>query len=247
MRKIAIVFILMIAFDAVPCKNLASFAGTVATITSDNEKALLDAVAKLNKSGGVIYINTPIIRVSSLKTINLSGSIAGGIVGKQQSGGTYPVIDFKPARNNGSTARGFTISGSNQYMKYLIIQNSGDNGIWINGSKNTLDHIITRYNGDTGIQLSDNAVSNTLNYCYSYRNIDVPTFGANADGFAPKLGASKTVFNYCLLGIILMMVGIHMIKKEITLPLFLIYIQPAGIMVIQKFSLVNMIMIINGL
>lgn len=197
MRKIAFVLILMIAFDAVPCKNLASFATTIATITSDNEKALLDAVAKLNKSGGVIYINTPIVRISSTKTINLSGSIAGGIVGQQQSGGTYPVIDFKNARNNGSTARGFTISGSNQYMKYLIIQNSGDNGIWVSGSKNTLDHIITRYNGDSGIQLSDNAVSNTLNYCYSYRNIDVPTFGANADGFAPKLGASKTVFNYC--------------------------------------------------
>ena len=197
MRKIAFVLILMIAFDAVPCKNLASFANTIATITSDNEKALLDAVAKLNKSGGVIYINTPIVRISSTKTINLSGSIAGGIVGQQQSGGTYPVIDFKNARNNGSTARGFTISGSNQYMKYLIIQNSGDNGIWVSGSKNTLDHIITRYNGDSGIQLSDNAVSNTLNYCYSYRNIDVPTFGANADGFAPKLGASKTVFNYC--------------------------------------------------
>ena len=197
MRKIAFVLILMIAFDAVPCKNLASFATTIATITSDNEKALLDAVAKLNKSGGVIYINTPIVRISSTKTINLSGSIAGGIVGQQQSGGTYPVIDFKNARNNGSTARGFTISGSNQYMKYLIIQNSGDNGIWVSGSKNTLDHIITRYNGDSGIQLSDNAVSNTLNYCYSYRNIDVPTYGANADGFAPKLGASKTVFNYC--------------------------------------------------
>lgn len=82
-------------------------------------------------------------------------------------------------------------------MKFLVIQKAGDNGIWISGSKNTLDHIITRYNGDSGIQLSDNADGNYLNYCYSYRNIDVPTFGANADGFAPKLGASNTVFNYC--------------------------------------------------
>ena len=137
MRKIAIVLILMIAFDAVPCKNLVSFANTITTITSDNEKALLDAVKTLNKSGGVIYINTPIIRISSTSTINLSSSIAGGIVGQPQSGNTYPVIDFKPARNNGSTARGFTISGTNQYMKYLIIQNAGDNGIWVSGSKNT--------------------------------------------------------------------------------------------------------------
>ena len=67
MRKIAIVLILMIAFDAVPCKNLASFANTIATITSDNEKALLDAVNKLNKSGGVIVINTPIVRIVQQK------------------------------------------------------------------------------------------------------------------------------------------------------------------------------------
>ena len=82
-------------------------------------------------------------------------------------------------------------------MKYLIIQNSGDNGVWVSGSKNTLDYIITRYNGNSGIQLSNNAVPNALNYCYSYININLPTYGTNADGFAPKFGYSKTVFNYC--------------------------------------------------
>ena len=66
----------MIAFNAVPCKNLASFATTIATITSDNEKALLDAVKTLNKIDGVIYINTPIIKESKKDTIKLSGSVA---------------------------------------------------------------------------------------------------------------------------------------------------------------------------
>ena len=200
MKKLSIFLFLLVVLDTIPCKNLASFAATttIATITEDNEKALLDAVDKLNKaSGGVVYVNTPIIRVSSTSTIRLTSTVAGGIIGMKQSNGGYPVIDFKYARNKGSTARGFTINGKNQYMKYLIIQNAGDNGIWINGSQNTLDHIITRYNGDTGIQLSDDAYSNYLNYCYSYRNIDVPTYGGNADGFAPKLGANKTKFNYC--------------------------------------------------
>jgi hypothetical protein len=82
-------------------------------------------------------------------------------------------------------------------MKNLIIENAGDNGIWVSGAKNTLDHIIARYNNDSGIQLSDNANGNSLKYCYAYRNCDVPTYGANADGFAPKLGASNTVFEYC--------------------------------------------------
>ncbi len=155
--------------------------GVIATITSDDENALISAVSTLNKNGGTIRINTPIIRVSSTTTIKLSGTKAGGIEGVKQSNGAYPVIDFKNARNNGSTARGFTVSGTNLYMKYLIIQKAGDNGIWVSGNKNTFEHIITRYNADSGIQLSDNAVSNTLTYCYSYRNIDVKTYGGNAD------------------------------------------------------------------
>jgi hypothetical protein len=197
-KLFSILLVLLITIDTVPCKNLVSMAdATITTITTDSETELLNAVTKLNKNGGVIYINTAVIHISSKKTIQLTGTKSGGIVGMKQSNGAYPIIDFKNARNAGSTARGFTISGSNQYLKFLVVQKAGDNGIWVNGSKNTLDHIIARYNNDTGIQLSDNAASNTLNYCYSYRNIDVKTYGANADGFAPKLGATNTVFNYC--------------------------------------------------
>ena len=198
-RKLfSFLFVLLLSFDSIQSKNLASFADvTIATITSDSESDLKKAISTLNKKGGIIYINTSVINISSTSTLNLSGKLSGGIVGVKQSDGTYPRIDFKKARKAGSTARGFTISGSNLYMKYLIIENAGDNGIWICGSKNTLEYIITRYNNDTGIQLSDNADSNTLNHCYSYRNIDVATYGANADGFAPKLGATNTKFEYC--------------------------------------------------
>ena len=129
-------------------------------------------------------------------------------------------------------------------MKYLIIQNSGDNGVWVSGSKNTLDYIITRYNGNSGIQLSNNSVPNALNYCYSYRNIFIRKKIFDGQIIYSKVKLFSII---ALLGIILMLFGIHMIKKEITLPLFHIYIQPAGIMVIHRFSLVNMIMIINGL
>ena len=199
-KKIFSIFLLLlITIDSIPCKNLISFATdtTIATITSDSEQDLVNAVAKLNKSGGIIYIDTPVINISSKKTIGLIGTKEGGIIGKQQSNGQYPRIDFKNARNAGSTARGFTINGSNQFIKYLIIENSGDNGIYIAGSKNIIDHVITRYNNDTGIQISNGAKSNQLNYCYSYRNVDVGTFGGNADGFAPKLQASDNIFNYC--------------------------------------------------
>ena len=198
-KKLFTIFlILIISFDTIPCKNLVSMGdATITTINSDDESALLNAVTTLNKNGGVIYINTSIIKISSLNTIELSGTKSGGIVGMKQADGSYPRINFWNARNKRSTARGFTITGSNQYMKFLIIEHAGDNGICINGSKNTLDHIITRYNNNSGIQLSNNANSNTLNYCYSYRNCDIKTYGANADGFSQKLGVTNTVFNYC--------------------------------------------------
>lgn len=167
----------------------------VATITKNDEAALVNAIKTVNSKGGIIYINTPEISISS--ALKLSGSKAGGIVGVQQSDGTYPRLNFKAARDKGSTARGITVSGSNQTIKNVIVENAGDNGIWVSGAKNTIDHVIARYNNDSGIQLSDNADGNTLRYCYAYRNCDVATYGANADGFAPKLGASNTVFEYC--------------------------------------------------
>ena len=189
-RIISISFLLLFLLETAPCKLLKHSFITLAesdeiiTITKDDEKSLYEAVQTLNKSGGTIYIDTPVINISNKNTLDLSGTIAGGIVGKKQSDGSYPRLDFKKARNSGSNARGITIRGSNLFVKYLIIENAGDNGIWIGGNKNTIDHVITRYNNDTGIQLSNNAAENTLNYCYSYRNCDIPTFGGNADGFA---------------------------------------------------------------
>lgn len=167
----------------------------VKTITSNSESDLVAAIKTVNSSGGTIYINTPEITIKS--ALKLSGSKAGAIVGVKQSNGTYPRLNFKPARDAGSTSRGITISGSNQLIQNVIVENAGDNGIWVSGAKNTIEHVIARYNNDSGIQLSDNANGNTLRYCYSYRNCDVNTYGANADGFAPKLGASNTVFEYC--------------------------------------------------
>ena len=202
-RIFSFVFLLLLSLESIPCKFLKSKfvslaeSDAIVTITKDSESELLDAVKILNKSGGTIYIDTKVINISSKSTIKLTGDKPGGIVGLRQSDDTYPRLDFKKARDAGSTARGLTISGSNQFIKYLIVENAGDNGIWISGAFNTIDHVIARYNNDSGIQLSNEANQNVVNYSYSYRNCDVKSYGANADGFAPKLGASNTVFNYC--------------------------------------------------
>ena len=167
---------------------------TVAIIRSDDEMDLFFAISKLNDNGGVIYINTPIIHINRFHTFQLSGTKPGGIVGMRQSNGAYPRINFKLSGITGIKGNSFTIGGSNQYMKYLIIEHGGIKGIWIYGSNNTLDHIITRYNSGNGIYVSSESNGNILNYCYSYRNFDTKVIPLNSNGF---VGASNTVFNYC--------------------------------------------------
>ena len=191
--------ILFLSLYKVLNKNLISFneKDEIATITEDNESALREAVNTLNKNGGTIYINTPVINIKTKDKIQLTSSNPGGIIGVKQANGEYPRIDFKQSRDAGAAVRAIQITGSNQFIKYLILENSGGNAIYIKGSKNTIDHVIARYNANSGIQISRGADSNVLNYCYSYRNCDVKTFGVNADGFAPKLGATNTIFNYC--------------------------------------------------
>ena len=64
----------------------------------------------------------------------------------------------------------------------------------INGSNNTLDHIIIRYANGNWIYISDKVNGNTLNYCYSYKNLDTSIYSSNNNGF---IGGSNTVFNDC--------------------------------------------------
>ena len=203
MKYISIFYILLISFNTFSSKflenKILSFgdADEITTITKDDETALCEAINTLNKSGGTIYINTPIINISSKCQITLSGSTAGGLIGIKQSDDTYPRLDFTKARKENPGQAGIKISGSNQYVKYLIIDKSAGKGIWITGNKNLIDHVITRYSNASGIQISHGGESNTINYAYAYRNCDVGGYGGGADGFSPKLDAKKSVFNYC--------------------------------------------------
>ena len=53
----------------------------IAIINNDDEKALHHSITKLNQSGGIIYINTPIININKKSKLELSGINKGGIIG----------------------------------------------------------------------------------------------------------------------------------------------------------------------
>ena len=88
-KIISFSFLLLFLLETSPCKLLKDSFITLAesdeiiTITKDDEKSLYEAVQTLNKNGGTIYIDTPIINISNKNTLALSGTKAGGLVGKK--------------------------------------------------------------------------------------------------------------------------------------------------------------------
>ena len=95
-----IILFLIITLELFSCKKLEnkfiSFADDeeITIITSDNETEFLVSIEKLNRNGGTIYIDTPIITINERFKISIIGQLPGGIIGKRQPNGEYPRINF---------------------------------------------------------------------------------------------------------------------------------------------------------
>ena len=198
-NRIYLSLFLIISLDLFSSKhlenNLISFTDDeeLITITSDDELEFLNAIDQLNKKGGTIYIDTPVINLNNQTSISISGKIPGGIIGIRQSNGEYPRIQFVN-RYSEEIFTGFNIFGSNKFIEYIIVENSPSYGISIYGDNNILDHVISRYHYGSGFNIDGDF--NILNYCYSYRNLGFGIISINGDGFN-IFGEVNNVFNYC--------------------------------------------------
>ena len=196
-KNLIYIALFLIIIDLFSCiklkKNLISFTDDeeITTITSDSESELLDAIEILNEKGGVIYIDTPIINLDENTIVIINGEDSGGIIGKRQSNGEYPRLNFNKISE---TLSGINIFGSNKFIEYIIIENVPDNGISIVGDLNIIDHVVSRYNFGSGFAVYGDF--NTLNYCYSYRNCGSNINFIYADGFQIA-GEINNVFKYC--------------------------------------------------
>ena len=145
-RNIILIIFLLLLINFLSCKFIEKqylseedeYEDEITTITSDNEDDLRDALLILEKFGGIIYINTPVINIKKQTSLSIKGSIQGGIVGIEQENGEYPSLNFKEQRDT-STATdyiaGLLITGSNKLFQNLIIENAGTNGIDVSGQK----------------------------------------------------------------------------------------------------------------
>ena len=196
-KNLIYIALFLISIDFISClklkKNFISFTDDeeITTITSDSESELLDAIEILNEKGGVIYIDTPVINLDENTIVIINGEDSGGIIGKRQSNGEYPRLNFNKISE---TLSGINIFGSNKFIEYIIIENVPDNGISIVGDLNIIDHVVSRYNFGSGFAVYGDF--NTLNYCYSYRNCGSNINFIYADGFQIA-GEINNVFKYC--------------------------------------------------
>ena len=94
-KKILYLCLFLTILNLISCKhlenNLISFTDDeeITTIYSDDELELYDAIDQLNKNGGTIYIDTPVISLKTRTSISISGKLPGGIIGIRQSNGEY--------------------------------------------------------------------------------------------------------------------------------------------------------------
>jgi hypothetical protein len=165
---------------------------------------LTSAITRI-AAGGIIYMRAGTYNFSTGVTIARGNNGTSASARKQifayQS--EVPVLNFS-AQATDSANRGLTINGNFWYVKGLIVEHAGDNGIYIGGSNNIVERCITRFNRDTGLQLGRASSSDTSSQwpannlivsCESHDNSD-PT-GENADGFASKLTTGPgNIFRY---------------------------------------------------
>ena len=156
----------------------AATAKTYTVDSSQGNNGLKNALAKA-KSGDTIEIN------GAIKSVEVT--VPAGVTIKGINGGK---VDFSPSA---SGKRGFTVKTDNVTIQDLQIYNAKDNGIYMEGSHNNLTNLNVHDNGDAGVQLSNGASYDTLTKVHSHHNVDRPTNGENADGFAIKLHSGEGI------------------------------------------------------
>jgi hypothetical protein len=168
-------------------------------------KTLTPAHARVT-AGGTIWLLSGTNMLTTTQDITQSGTAAGHIRVQAVAGGARPVLDFS-GQAFGSSNRGIDVKGDYWEFRGFEIMNAGDNCIGISGSNNTFDQLVIHGCSDTGLQITASssdatndakAANNLVLNCDSYENLDQPTNGENADGFAAKLRIGPgNVFRGC--------------------------------------------------
>lgn len=130
-------------------------------------------------------------------TIFVAPSGRAGAGGTEAAGHERPVFDFSGAGKD-RRAHGFSVTGDHWHLTGIEVTSAAGFGISVTGHHNTIERCRAHANQNTGINLGAPASDTLVLDCESYRNVDYPTRGQNADGFGAKFDVgSGNVFRGC--------------------------------------------------
>ncbi len=190
MNKFLPAFVLLAGFAG----GHFSARGATLLVAPDGES--LAAAAARAQPGDVIRVASGVYSLAQPVRFARSGTAAQPIV-VEAAGGDRPVFDFS-AQTFESRRNGIEVHGDYWHLVGLEVIGAARNGINVSGHHNVIERCATHANQDSGLQLSAPASDNLVLDCDSYRNVDRPTRGENADGFAAKfLIGPGNVFRGC--------------------------------------------------
>lgn len=109
----------------------------------------------------------------------------------------WPRFDFS-AQQFEQRQSGIIVQGDYWHLVGIEVIGSSRSGINVTGHHNIIERCRTRDNQGSGVDLSAPASHNLVLNCDSYRNVDRPTRGQNADGFGAKFEVGPgNVFRGC--------------------------------------------------
>ena len=166
---------------------VVSTSGTAgAAGTTEAPLGSLGEAAERAQPGDVIELLGGVYAIAATIQLRSSGTEAAPIRIQPAAGGR-PLLDFSDAApGSRGLGSGIAVSGNYWQIRGLEVIHAPGHGIMVSGSFNHIDRCVCRENGGSGVHLGSPASHNLVLNCDAYRNVDRPTQGQNADGFAAK-------------------------------------------------------------
>jgi len=194
---VSLLFVSVAALAAAATLHVAPNGTVGATGTPEAPLSDLAEAVSRAQPGDVIRVAAGTYPVLPTIRLTRSGTAAKPIRIEAADASARPVFDFS-AQTFQQAFSGILVRGDHWQLVGLEVVGAARVGINVSGHHNRIERCVARENQDSGIQINPPGSHNLVVDCDSYRNVDRPTLGENADGFAAKFAIGPgNVFRGC--------------------------------------------------
>ncbi|WP_414662647.1 right-handed parallel beta-helix repeat-containing protein [Horticoccus sp. 23ND18S-11] len=164
--------------------------------TASSPLASLAEAARRAQPGDVIQLAGGTYRQDQPILLSAKGT-ADASIRIEPADAKRPVFDFS-AQKFEQKLCGIVVAGDYWHIVGLEVVGAARFGIEVTGHHNVMERCVAHENQGSGFQLSAPASHNLILDCDSYRNVDRPARGENADGFGAKFAIGPgNIFRGC--------------------------------------------------